>query len=193
MVFLNVPAARGPRELFPYRLTNFSAELSLRDIADMSLREDSGSLAFIEARERIESVKSTKLEDDALAATVGDLKAMGLNCVRFLLSLPSEAAATAPSNSRQPSALEAMMAREKTSSRVYVWPADYPKGANQRTRDILNSLLGVLREDPTMYGGFRSKADADHADNRFFWRIAVIVGKIVPHAKTLSDRACHTD
>ena len=63
-------------------------------------------------------------------------------------------------------------------------------GANQSTRNIVNRMLSALRSDPGTYGGFPNSDCANDPDNRFFWRLAVITEKVVPHAKTLSDRSC---
>jgi len=91
MVFINVSVRRGSRELFPYRLLDFSPALTLRDVTEHTLREDASLMVAVEARERIESGTSTTLTGDSLAATVADIKAMGLNCVS-LWSEPTLAA-----------------------------------------------------------------------------------------------------
>lgn len=188
MVFINVSVRRGSRELFPYRLLDFSPALTLRDVTEHTLREDASLMVAVEARERIESGTSTTLTGDSLAATVADIKAMGLNCVSLVLAAPSSS--LEPTKTQKPSAFQQMMVSAQNRAQSVSWPADYPSGANQSTRDILNKLLGILRSDAKEYGGFGSDGDAAHTDNHFFWRLAVIVENVVPHAKTLSDRSC---
>lgn len=110
---------------------------------------------------------------------------MRLNCMQFCLKTSNDPGTPSPSSSP----FVAMMKQVTSASHTYVWPEDYPTGANQSTRDVLNSLLGNLRMDPAAYGGFQTIASAAHADNRFFWRLAVITEALAPHAKAMSDRS----
>jgi len=130
----------------------------------------------------------TPLIGDALDASISDVKAMKLNCLQ--LCLRSVMPPLPDKDAVKPSFFT-MMEAEKVRLKVFAWPPDYPAGQNQTTRDTINKLLGILRSDSEEYGGFGSQHDADHPDNRFFWRLAAIADQICPFEKTLADRSCH--
>ena len=148
-----------------------------------TLHEDAEDVVRAEAFATLDSPSGTDLDSDVWEAT--SLQLVKLPYLRFFLKVTED-------ETPQPAARDpfcSMMKTARTQATQVHWPQSYPAGPNQRTRDIINSLLSNLRSDPVEYGGFCDKRSVNDAENQFFWR--VITELFAPHAAKMAASCCH--
>ena len=188
VMFLSVAVHRGPQVVKPHQLEMFPATFTMKDVADQILREDAEYAERIEASAKMDSAPTRLGRSIFQSITVDHLvNVLQLLFLRFFLTT-EELEPAQDKGAVDPFAV--LMSTSRTVATKKYWPSDYVPGQNQRTRDIINSLMSTVRSDPAEYAGFPDQGVADDKNNQFFFRLASIAEYLAPHADKMAARSC---